>query len=228
MFNIVIDYLDEEDEVSVVNQTTGLPLEELDKVVTSEELLKFQSAVRTIAVGEEVTRYAVNLSRATRPGQVSAPDFVSKWVAYGSEPAGFPVSGSGGQGPSHPGGSLQRIGGRYTGPGQTGTAAPHYHQFPCGIGKGHNRRYCRSSAGDRSSTSIRSAVRLGNGAIHEQLGRKIQFFSPLHRPRGAVLHSQSASYRQECGGRIHCGSSPLTLFRLQSGFRRVPRLHAGR
>ena len=84
MFNIVIDYLDEEDEVSVVNQTTGLPLEELDKVVSSEELLKYQSAVRTIAVGEEVTRYAVNLSRATRPVQASAPDFVSRWVAYGS------------------------------------------------------------------------------------------------------------------------------------------------
>ena len=83
MFNIVIDYLDEEDEVSVVNRTTGLPLEELEKVVSVEELLKFQSAVRTIAVGGEVTRYAVNLSRATRPGP-SAPNFVSKWVAYGS------------------------------------------------------------------------------------------------------------------------------------------------
>ena len=83
MFNIVIDYLDEEEEVSVVNRTTGLPLEELEKVVSVEELLKFQSAVRTIAVGGEVTRYAVNLSRATRPGP-SAPNFVSKWVAYGS------------------------------------------------------------------------------------------------------------------------------------------------
>ncbi len=83
MFNIAIGYLDEEEEVSVVNQTTGLPLEELAKVVSTEELLEFQSAVRTIAVGEEVTRYAVNLSRATRPGP-SALDFVSKWVAYGS------------------------------------------------------------------------------------------------------------------------------------------------
>ena len=83
MFNIVIDYLDEADEVSVVNQTTGLPLEELDKVVSSEELLKFQGAVRTIAVGGEVTRYAVGLTRATRPAP-SAPDFVNNWVAYGS------------------------------------------------------------------------------------------------------------------------------------------------
>ena len=83
MFNIVIDYLDEEDEVSVVNQTTGLPLEKLDKVVSSEDLLKFQSAVRTVAVGEEVTRYAVSLTRATRPTP-SAQDFVAKWVAYGS------------------------------------------------------------------------------------------------------------------------------------------------
>jgi MoxR-like ATPase len=66
-----------------VNQTTGLPLEELDKVVSSEELLKFQSAVRTVAVGEEVTRYAVSLTRATRPTP-SAQDFVAKWVAYGS------------------------------------------------------------------------------------------------------------------------------------------------
>ncbi len=83
MFNIVIDYLDEEDEVSVVNQTTGLPVEELDQVVSSRELLQFHGAARTIAVGEEVTRYAVRLARATRPSS-TAQDFVNDWVAYGS------------------------------------------------------------------------------------------------------------------------------------------------
>ncbi len=84
MFNIVIDYLNEEDEVSVVNKTTGARPEALEHVVSSEQLLGFQDAVRAIAVGDEVTRYAVALTRATRPSQPAAPDFVNKWIAYGS------------------------------------------------------------------------------------------------------------------------------------------------
>jgi MoxR-like ATPase len=84
MFNIVIDYLNEDDEVSVVNQTTGEPAKEIQQVVSGEEILAYQNLVRKIPASEEVTRYAVRLTRASRPGDPLAPDFVSQWVSYGA------------------------------------------------------------------------------------------------------------------------------------------------
>jgi MoxR-like ATPase len=84
MFNIVIDYLNEDDEVSVVNQTTGEPAKEIQQVVSGEEILSYQALVRKIPASEEVTRYAVRLTRASRPGDPLAPDFVNQWVSYGA------------------------------------------------------------------------------------------------------------------------------------------------
>jgi MoxR-like ATPase len=40
--------------------------------------------IRQIPVAESVVRYAVNLVRATRPADKSAPDFVRTWLNYGA------------------------------------------------------------------------------------------------------------------------------------------------
>ena len=84
MFNILIGYLDEDQEIAVVNQTTGSHSPQIEQVVTAKELLEFQELVRKIPASEDVTRYAVQLSRATRPGNPLAPDYVNKWVGYGA------------------------------------------------------------------------------------------------------------------------------------------------
>lgn len=84
MFNILIGYLDEDQEIAVVNQTTGSHSPRIEQVVTAKELLEFQELVRKIPASEDVTRYAVQLSRATRPGNPLAPDYVNKWVGYGA------------------------------------------------------------------------------------------------------------------------------------------------
>ncbi len=83
MFNILIDYLPEDDEIQVVNLTTGAESARITQVVTAQELLEYQAVVRRIPASEEVTRYAVQLTRATRPGPES-PDFVNDWVSYGA------------------------------------------------------------------------------------------------------------------------------------------------
>ncbi len=84
MFNIVIDYLDEEREIEVVNLTTGDHSGVIEKVVSGEDIVRFQGLVRRIPASEDVTRYAVQLARSTRPGDPLAPDFVDKWIRYGA------------------------------------------------------------------------------------------------------------------------------------------------
>ena len=84
LFNVLIDYLPEEDEVAVVQQTTSKAAEPIESVFTSEDVLGFQSLVKQVPVAEEVVRYAVRLAAATRPGGEQAPDFVNEWISWGA------------------------------------------------------------------------------------------------------------------------------------------------
>ncbi|MBD92904.1 MAG: AAA family ATPase [Acidobacteria bacterium] len=84
MFNVVIRYLSEDDEVRVVTQTTGGEPEALARVLDGDEILAAQRLVRRVPVAEEVARYAVRLVDASRPGQPHTPDFVGKWVKWGA------------------------------------------------------------------------------------------------------------------------------------------------
>ncbi|MBI4446758.1 MAG: MoxR family ATPase [Acidobacteria bacterium] len=84
MFNIIIDYLGEQDEINVVNQTTGDISARIRQVISGADILRYQSLVRKIPASEEVTRYAVRLARTSRPNDPLAPPFVKEWVSYGA------------------------------------------------------------------------------------------------------------------------------------------------
>jgi MoxR-like ATPase len=84
MFNIVITYLSQDDEVRVVTETTGAEQPAPVRVLSGDDILRFQELVRQVAVAEEVARYAVRLVDASRPGRPGAPDFVEKWVKWGA------------------------------------------------------------------------------------------------------------------------------------------------
>ncbi len=84
MFNIVIDYLPADQEVQVVQQTTGEVPKTIEQVVSGEEILSFQGLVKKIPANEEVLNYAVRLTGASRPGNDSAPDFIGDWIRYGA------------------------------------------------------------------------------------------------------------------------------------------------
>jgi len=83
MFEVVLDYLPEEDEVAVVRATTTVAPDEIAPVVSRAEILAFQQVVRRVPVADAVVRYAVKLVRSTRPGE-GAPDFITQWLAYGA------------------------------------------------------------------------------------------------------------------------------------------------
>tara|TARA_B110000116_G_scaffold239739_1_gene227353 strand:- start:680 stop:1687 length:1008 start_codon:yes stop_codon:yes gene_type:complete len=84
MFNVVMHYLSEDDEVRVVTRTTGDEPSALACVLDGTEILAAQRLVRRVPVAEEVARYAVRLVDASRPGQPHSPDFVGKWVRWGA------------------------------------------------------------------------------------------------------------------------------------------------
>ncbi len=84
MFNIIIDYLPEEDEIAVVRNTTSVQNYHFENVVKGEDIIKFQTLVRKVPVSDAIMRYAVSLARTSRPGAEGAPDFVNKWVEYGA------------------------------------------------------------------------------------------------------------------------------------------------
>ena len=84
MFNVVMTYLPEDDEVRVVTATTGVEEPALGRVLTGPDILEFQHMVRQVIVSDEIARYAVRLVAASRPGQPGTPDVVNKYVKWGA------------------------------------------------------------------------------------------------------------------------------------------------
>src|SRR5262245_42834297 len=84
MFNVVIQYLSEDDEVTVVTQTTGADRPLPQRVLNGADILHFQDLARQVVIAEEIARYTVRLVSASRPNLPGAPEFVDKWVKWGS------------------------------------------------------------------------------------------------------------------------------------------------
>ena len=83
MFEIIMNYLPEEDEVRVATTTTSVQNYRFQHAVTGDDIIAFQQLVRRVPIAEPVARYAVSLARASRPGPQS-PDFIKQWVSYGA------------------------------------------------------------------------------------------------------------------------------------------------
>ncbi len=84
MFNVMIDYLPEDDEVSVVQQTTSKRASSLKSLFEASMIGELNQVVQRVPIAEEVVRYAVRIAAASRPGQKGTPDFVNDLVSWGA------------------------------------------------------------------------------------------------------------------------------------------------
>jgi MoxR-like ATPase len=87
MFNIVMKYLSEDDEVRVVTETTSTVHPVPSRVLDGADILGIQDLVRQVLVAEDVARYAVRLVNGSRPGRdgrVGQLEFVDSWVRWGA------------------------------------------------------------------------------------------------------------------------------------------------
>ena len=84
LFNVLLDYLNANEEMKVIDLTTVTTIPTADAVTNAQEILDFQQLVRMVPIGESVARHAIELVRATRNVDETAPDFVKKYVNYGA------------------------------------------------------------------------------------------------------------------------------------------------
>jgi MoxR-like ATPase len=84
MFNVVIDYLPEDEEIAVVAQTTARNPEPILPVFSGEDVLRFHEIVRKVPVAEDLVRFAVRLAASSRPRQNGTPDYINDWVSWGA------------------------------------------------------------------------------------------------------------------------------------------------
>ncbi|MFA6544017.1 MAG: AAA family ATPase [Limisphaerales bacterium] len=84
MFNVVMDYLPEDEEVAVIQQTTANLRPVIEQLFYGADVLRFHEVVRKVPIAEEVVRHAVRLASASRPKQKGSPDFVNDWVSWGA------------------------------------------------------------------------------------------------------------------------------------------------
>ena len=84
IFNTLLDYLSAKDEMEVLGLTTTTHVAQVEAVTNSEEILDFQQVVRMVPIADTVARYAVDLVRATRSTDETAPDFIKKYVNFGA------------------------------------------------------------------------------------------------------------------------------------------------
>jgi len=86
MFNIFVDYPSADEEHEIVKTTTAILDYDLNKVLSSEDIVSMQNLVRRVPVSDHLIEYAVNLVGATRPTGKNALDFVKNWVNWGAGP----------------------------------------------------------------------------------------------------------------------------------------------
>ncbi|MES2708951.1 MAG: MoxR family ATPase [Verrucomicrobiota bacterium] len=84
MFNVVVDYLPEAEEVQVILRTTGGRPPKIEPIFTGADVQRFHRLVQQVPVTEELVTYAVRLASASRPHQAGTPDFVNNWVSWGA------------------------------------------------------------------------------------------------------------------------------------------------
>jgi MoxR-like ATPase len=89
LFNTMLGYLTPDEEMKVINMTTTTAHAQPRAVTSAEEILSFQQLVRMVPIADTVARYAVDLVRATRNTDESAPDFVKKYVNFGCSVRGI-------------------------------------------------------------------------------------------------------------------------------------------
>jgi len=86
MYMVSIDYPDRNDERVIVKTTTAQAPGTPDRAMRGDQIRHYQQIVRKIPVSDHVVDYAVELVRATRPGESTAPAFINDWLTWGAGP----------------------------------------------------------------------------------------------------------------------------------------------
>ena len=86
MFSLWIDYPSAEEEEEIVLATTDDRKVSVEPVFSIDQIRGFQQLVRRVPVSRHVVKYAVAITRATRPNDQNNSKFVNEFVSWGAGP----------------------------------------------------------------------------------------------------------------------------------------------
>jgi MoxR-like ATPase len=105
MFNILVDYPEEDEEFKIVEMTTSTHAPQIERMLSATDILEMQDIVRKVPVAPYVIKYAMKFTRLTRKGSrvtdsaavqgsatarakavMDVPDFVRDYVTWGAGP----------------------------------------------------------------------------------------------------------------------------------------------
>ena len=85
LFNVLLDYLSADEEVKVIERfTKTVEMPKVEACTSAEEIVQFQALVRQVPISASLSRYAVDIVRATRPSDPIAPEIIRKYANFGS------------------------------------------------------------------------------------------------------------------------------------------------
>ncbi len=129
MFNVFVDYPEEEEEFRIVEMTTATHQPKIERVLSATDILEMQDIVRKVPVAPYVIRYAMKFTRLTRKDKGRRARLHPRLRHLGRGPAGHAVPDPGGQGAGGAARPLLRLVRGHPGRGAPGAAAPHHHQL---------------------------------------------------------------------------------------------------
>ena len=86
MFKVFVDYPNFNDEFEVARRTTTTLSDNVQPILSGEQIIELQQTVREVPVTDHVIRYALSLVRQTRVGNPGVPEFVQEMVGWGAGP----------------------------------------------------------------------------------------------------------------------------------------------
>jgi MoxR-like ATPase len=86
MFKVFVRYPSFGEEFEIARRTTALATEEINPVLSGEQILELQRVVRKVPVTDHVINYTLALVRQTRVGEPGVPRFVRDWLSWGAGP----------------------------------------------------------------------------------------------------------------------------------------------
>ena len=86
MFNIKVEYPNEEEEFRIIEATTRRNKIHIERVVNAEDLYAMQAVVLAVPIADHIIRYAMRLVRQTRHEAPDAPAYIRKYVTWGAGP----------------------------------------------------------------------------------------------------------------------------------------------
>lgn len=88
MFKLDVDFPNKDELYQIVNLTTGVSSSSLKKICDASEIISMRQIAKRVPIAQAVGEYAINLVFNTHPEQKTSPEFIKKYVQYGSSPRG--------------------------------------------------------------------------------------------------------------------------------------------